>query len=286
MKLLPNARGAFKNTLDRDQLALRNKIKASGGPKEQDAAAGSGTAAQAWSGDTHRSSTNNDNYVSTAPVPAPDPMDRPRRGGNKLPHTGQLKARGAVAVRRAVQEVVQAGVGSVAVVMAVRSERPTAVSMSLLRRPSVGFVQDFARGCKNPKMTQYSKRSQIGLYAGKDIRFGNTISFSNKKNRRTWKPNVQKKALYSEVLDDWVKFHLTTYALRCVDRAGGIDKYLLKTPDKWLNSVEGSNAKRQIQETLAARISSGELGGYAMGSLAEEEAVGGGSRPEKERQEN
>ena len=34
------------------------------------------------------------------------------------------------------------------------------------------------------------------------IRFGNSISFSNKKNRRTWKPNVQKKALYSEVLDE------------------------------------------------------------------------------------
>ena len=46
----------------------------------------------------------------------------------------------------------------------------TAVDMSLLRRPSMGLLQDFARGCKNPKMTQYSKRSQVGLYAGKDIR--------------------------------------------------------------------------------------------------------------------
>lgn len=46
----------------------------------------------------------------------------------------------------------------------------TAVNMSLLRRPSMGLLQDFSRGCKNPKMTQYSKRSQVGLYAGKDIR--------------------------------------------------------------------------------------------------------------------
>ncbi|CAM9283427.1 unnamed protein product [Laminaria digitata] len=169
--------------------------------------------------------------------------------------------------------------------------------MSLLRRQSMGLLQDFARGCKNPKMTQYSKRSQVGLYAGKDIRFGNTISFSNKKNRRTWKPNVQKKALYSEVLDDWVKFHLTTHALRCVDKAGGIDNYLLKTPAKWLTSMEGSNAKRKIQETLAKRIASGELGGYAMNSIfeeggegegeeEEEGAVEGGSQPEKERQAN
>ncbi|CAN0027139.1 unnamed protein product [Ectocarpus sp. 8 AP-2014] len=132
--------------------------------------------------------------------------------------------------------------------------------MSLLRRNTVECLQTLARGCKNPKKPQHSKRSQIGLYGGKDIGFGNTISFSHKKNRRTWKPNVQKKALYSETLDEWIKFNLTTHALRCVDRAGGIDKYLLKTPDEWLNSVQGSKAKRQIEEALAARgDSSGEL---------------------------
>ena len=42
--------------------------------------------------------------------------------------------------------------------------------MSLLRRSTVGFLEAFVRGCKNPKKSQYSKRSQIGLYAGKDIR--------------------------------------------------------------------------------------------------------------------
>ncbi|CAM9125872.1 unnamed protein product, partial [Ascophyllum nodosum] len=135
--------------------------------------------------------------------------------------------------------------------------------MSLLRRSPLEFVRALARGCKNPRKGQISKRSQIGLYAGKDIRFGNTISFSHKKNRRTWKPNVQKKALFSEILDDWIKFNLTTHALRCVDKAGGIDKYLLKMPDKWLNSSQGVNAKRKIQETLASRIASGELAGRA-----------------------
>lgn len=41
--------------------------------------------------------------------------------------------------------------------------------MSLLRRNTVGCLQTLARGCKNPKKPQHSKRSQIGLYAGKDI---------------------------------------------------------------------------------------------------------------------
>lgn len=34
-------------------------------------------------------------------------------------------------------------------------------------------------------------------------RFGNTISFSHRKTRRTWKPNVQLKSLWSETLDRW-----------------------------------------------------------------------------------
>lgn len=33
-------------------------------------------------------------------------------------------------------------------------------------------------------------------------------------------------------------------------------------PDKWLNSKQGTAAKRRIQETLAARIASGELSGF------------------------
>lgn len=42
--------------------------------------------------------------------------------------------------------------------------------MSLLGRNTVGcLLQTIARGCKNPKQPQHSKRSQIGLYAGRDI---------------------------------------------------------------------------------------------------------------------
>ncbi|CAM9412147.1 unnamed protein product [Discosporangium mesarthrocarpum] len=119
------------------------------------------------------------------------------------------------------------------------------------RSSSLEFLQNFARGCKNPRMKQHSKRSQTGLYAGKDIRFGNTISFSNKKSRRTWKPNVQLKRLWSETLEKWIRFHVTTHALRCVENAGGIDRYLLKMPDRWLNSVEGTRAKREIEAAIA-----------------------------------
>lgn len=64
-------------------------------------------------------------------------------------------------------------------------------------------------------------------------------------------------------------------------------RYLLKTPDKWLNSAQGSNAKRKIEESLAAKLAAGELSGFEHvseeGSGAEGGLLGGGGQ-EKERQ--
>ena len=85
-----------------------------------------------------------------------------------------------------------------------------------------------------------SGRSQRGIYAGKDIRFGNNVSFSNRKTRRTFKPNAQRKRLWSPTLGCWLRFNMTTHALRCIDKAGGIDEYLLQTPDAKLNSISGA----------------------------------------------
>lgn len=92
-----------------------------------------------------------------------------------------------------------------------------------------------------------SNRSKRGIYAGKDIRFGNNISFSHRKTRRTFKPNAQRKRLWSEALGCWLRFNITTHALRCIDRAGGIDAYLLATPDAKLGSIAGANARRMIE---------------------------------------
>ena len=97
-----------------------------------------------------------------------------------------------------------------------------------------------------------SGRSQRGIYAGKDVRSGNNVSFSHRKTRRTFKPNVQRKRLWSVTLGCWLRFNMTTHALRCIDKAGGIDDYLLKTPDAKLNSISGVNAKRLIESARAA----------------------------------
>ncbi|EOD34836.1 50S ribosomal protein L24 [Emiliania huxleyi CCMP1516] len=56
------------------------------------------------------------------------------------------------------------------------------------------------------KVANLFKRGARGLFGGKMIQFGNIISFSNKKSRRTWKPNVQSKRFWSETYNRFLHF--------------------------------------------------------------------------------
>ena len=79
--------------------------------------------------------------------------------------------------------------------------------------------------------------------------FSDALAFL--RTRRSWKPNVQKKALYSEVLDKLVgPFYFTAYSIKLVDRHGGIDNYLLGTPDAKLLSPVAVALKREIHDAL------------------------------------
>jgi ribosomal protein L28 len=93
-------------------------------------------------------------------------------------------------------------------------------------------------------------RAFKGLYANRMIGFGNKISFAENKSRRTWKPNVQVKSMYSETLCRQLKFRMTTHAMRCIRKAGGIDEYLLRADDSEIKYPVALEIKRQI---LAAR---------------------------------
>ena len=77
------------------------------------------------------------------------------------------------------------------------------------------------------------------------------MSHSERKTRRSWKPNVHKKRLWSEELSEHVQFNVTCYALKCIDKAGGLDNYLLRTKD--LKSIDGEAAKARIIESMIRR---------------------------------
>lgn len=94
-----------------------------------------------------------------------------------------------------------------------------------------------------------SNRSRRGLYDGKDIRTGNNVSFSMRATKRKFKPNVFTKRVYSEILDDMIRFHLTASTLRSIDKAGGLDNYLLD-PKRNITEGEGYEIKKKILKRL------------------------------------
>lgn len=69
-----------------------------------------------------------------------------------------------------------------------------------------------------------------------------------KATKRTFKPNVFKKRVYSDVLDAMIPFHLTASTLRSIDKAGGLDNYLLN--NKSITEGEGLDIKKKILKRL------------------------------------
>ena len=45
-----------------------------------------------------------------------------------------------------------------------------------------------------------------------------------------------------------MKIKITTHALRCIDKKGGLDNYLLFTRDKAIDSKFGINLKQQLKQ--------------------------------------
>ncbi|MDB9925105.1 bL28 family ribosomal protein [bacterium] len=91
------------------------------------------------------------------------------------------------------------------------------------------------------------KRVKKGLFAGKGTHFGNRVSEDGgNKSRRTWHPNAHRKRLYSETLGEMIPLNVTTNALRWIDKAGGLDRYVLNTPVQKLKSMSGLALREQI----------------------------------------
>jgi large subunit ribosomal protein L28 len=92
-----------------------------------------------------------------------------------------------------------------------------------------------------------SRRCQI---TGKGVLSGNNVSHANNKTRRRFLPNLQQTSLLSDVLGFSVGMRLSTRAIRTVERSGGIDAFLLATPNRNL-PPEALTLKRQIARARA-----------------------------------
>jgi large subunit ribosomal protein L28 len=87
---------------------------------------------------------------------------------------------------------------------------------------------------------------------GKGVLTGNNVSHANNKTRRRFLPNLQVTSMMSEVLGTTVRMRLTTRGIRTIEHNGGIDAWLLGTPDRKL-SDEARVLKRRLERAKAKK---------------------------------
>ncbi len=97
-----------------------------------------------------------------------------------------------------------------------------------------------------------SRRCQI---TGKGVLTGNNVSHANNRTRRRFLPNLQETSLLSDVLGLPVRMRLSTRAIRTIEHNGGIDAYLLGTPNGQL-TFDAKALKRRLLRAQAKRTAS------------------------------
>ena len=94
-----------------------------------------------------------------------------------------------------------------------------------------------------------SRRCQL---TGKGVLSGNNVSHANNRTRRRFLPNLQETSLLSDALGAAVRMRLSTRAIRTIEHNGGIDAYLLGTPNSRLRP-DVLALKRRIEKAGAKR---------------------------------
>ena len=62
--------------------------------------------------------------------------------------------------------------------------------------------------------------SKVCELTGKRPTVGNNVSHSNRKTKRRFLPNLQKKRFYVPEVDQWVTLKVSTQAIRTIDKMG------------------------------------------------------------------
>ena len=85
---------------------------------------------------------------------------------------------------------------------------------------------------------------------------GNNVSHAHNKTRRRFLPNIQQTSLLSDALGQAISLSLSTHAIRSIEKNGGLDAYLLSTPNAKLTD-EARRLKRRIKKA-AGPVSAAE----------------------------
>jgi large subunit ribosomal protein L28 len=94
-----------------------------------------------------------------------------------------------------------------------------------------------------------SRRCEI---TGKGVLSGNNVSHANNKTKRRFLPNLQRTSLLSDILGTAIRIRVSARGIRTIEHNGGIDAWLLGTPDTKLGA-EARRLKRRIAAAQARK---------------------------------
>ena len=81
--------------------------------------------------------------------------------------------------------------------------------------------------------------------SGKGYLNGNNVSHAKNRTKRKFLPNIQKVSFISEKLQRSIQLKVAASTIRTVEKKGGIDEFLLNTPNSKL-PLEAKKLKKQI----------------------------------------
>jgi len=90
------------------------------------------------------------------------------------------------------------------------------------------------------------------MITGKGVLSGNNVSHANNKTRRRYLPNLQEQSFFSDVLGTSIQIRLTTNGIRTIEHNGGLDAFLIGTPNRRLPE-EAQSLKRRILRAQAKK---------------------------------
>ncbi|QXK91853.1 50S ribosomal protein L28 [Neoehrlichia mikurensis] len=94
--------------------------------------------------------------------------------------------------------------------------------------------------------------SRVCDITGRSKLFGNKVSHSNRKTKRSYLVNLHNTTLISDVLGRSFKLKLASRTLRTVNYKGGLDLYLLNTSSRKLTD-KAKKIKNAIKKVMLAK---------------------------------
>ena len=84
---------------------------------------------------------------------------------------------------------------------------------------------------------------------GVKISLGNNVSHAHNKTKRSFTPNLQRKNIYSDILNQMVRLKISTKAIKSIEFAGGLDKYIVSISNNKL-SGKALKLKKAIKQKI------------------------------------